>query len=1006
MRHDFRVSTGVLTKKPVLSGYNIMLKIKGYDIHEQLYKGKHSTIFRGMRSRDLQPVIIKIHSSEFPTDIDINKFKREYKIGKAFHDSHIVQYLDIEPYKHGLALILEDFGSVGLSSIIPGCGFGVAEFLEIAIQLADGVDAIHRENIIHRVINPHHIVINPATLHTKFIDFGVSSPLNNEIQSVVGPKRLEADLSYISPEQTGRMNRSMDYRTDFYSLGVTFYQLATGRLPFSDKNALTLIHAHIAKIPVPPGKVNTQIPDAISNIIMKMMEKNAENRYQTAYGLKLDLVDCKNQLEKSGEVINFPAGMHDLSDKFGIHQKLYGRDNEIKQLIDVFDLVSSGKKSSTLMLVYGYSGIGKSSLINEVHKSLVREGGYFISGKYDQFKRNIPYSSFIQAFQGLIRQLLAESDSRVEGWRSKILDALGENAQVIIDVIPEVEMMIGAQPPVPLLDAVENQNRFNRVFQNFSKVFSKKEHPLVIFLDDLQWADFPTLNLMKLMMTNPDFSYLFFIGAYRDNEVNEAHPLTRILSDLDKVNPPSKISLKPLDFTSVNCLISDSLYCDQNKSMLLTKHVYDKTGGNPFFVSMFLKTLYQEDLIKFLLDKRQWFWDLGKIEAMDITDNVIDLMLSRIRKLPEETQYVLSLAACIGNIFNLKTLSLIHESSALDTLEKFWIAVKQGLIMPMEVEYKWVEYAETEHQNAGFRFLHDRVQQAAYALIQPDNLPVLHLKIGWLFLDSMGEDELDDKIFEVVNHLNIGRRLITDIQEMERLAQLNLRAACKAKLSSAYEPALNYITIGIECLPKDSWSLNYDLTLEYYLQKGETEYLNSSWDKSIATFNEALTKVKTVLDRCSINEYKSTLYRMKNDLRTSLDIGVKALGELGIHIKAFPSEAEVSDEIERINKLIKDKDMASFFNLPELESREKLSAMKLLRECFAPAYFLGSRLISIIGIRMTEITINHGNSPHSAVGYIFFSAITLAADLNDFDNAYSFGKLALRLNDEKYWAPQ
>ena len=429
----------------------------------------------------------------------------------------------------------------------------------------------------------------------------------------------------------------------------------------------------------------------------------------------------------------------------------------------------------------------------------------FEIGKSFNDSHIVQYSSFIQAFQGLVRQLLTESDDSIVYWKAEILQSLGENAQVIIEVIPEVEMIIGPQPPVPILGALENQNRFNRVFQNFSNVFSQKEHPLVIFLDDLQWADFPTLNLIKLMMTNPDFQYLFFIGAYRDNEVDDSHPLIGILNDIQKEHSIEKILLMPLDLNSVNFMIADAMNCSQGQSKPLATLVNDKTQGNPFFVNMFLKTLYQEDLIGFDIVQKKWKWDLQRIKSMDITDNVIDLMVARIRKLSPDSQYILSLASCIGNQFNLKTLSLIHGDPIVDTYKKLWDAVRQGLVLPIEFEYKWVEYTSEEQQNAGFCFLHDRVQQAASSLIQKEDKPGLHLKIGRLFLSNMKQDQLEDNLFEVVNHLNQGKALINDSREREQLAGLNLRAAKKAKLSSAYEPALNYITEGMECLPEDSW---------------------------------------------------------------------------------------------------------------------------------------------------------------------------------------------------------
>ncbi len=659
-----------------------------------------------------------------------------------------------------------------------------------------------------------------------------------------------------------------------------------------------------------------------------------------------------------------------------------------------------------MMLVAGYSGIGKSVLVAEVHKPITQKRGYFTSGKFDQFQRNIPYSAIVSAFAGLMRQLLTESEAQLNLWREKLLGAFGSNGQVIIKVIPEVELIIGKQPPVPELSPAESQNRFNLVFQNFIRAFCAKEHPLVIFLDDLQWADSATLKLIELMMTDTDTQYLFLMGAYRDNEVNPTHPLMITLEGLRNLGATVNfITLAPLNSKHISQLIADTLHSDTSSVKSLAELVVHKTGGNPFFVYEFLKTLYAENLITFNLPQSLlgkggskggfgWQWDISTIEAKGITDNVVELMIGKLKKLPPVTQQVLRLAACVGADFDLNTLSIISEKSTSEVAKDLTAAVQPGLILPRsELDEKLLIQ--------DYKFLHDRVQQAAYSLIDEKHKQEIHLKIGRLLLNKLEKSKSEERIFDIVNHLNKGQSLLGDKSEKEQLARLNLIAGRKAKFTSAYQPALIYITNGIKLLPHNSWEEDYHLTFSYHIEKGEIEYLTASWDEALLTFDQALEHIDSLLDRCKVNEYKVTLYRMKNDLESSLNLGVQTLDLFAIKLKAFPEEDELIAEVNRANETIATRKIENFIDLPEMQDPEKLATMVLLRECVPPSYFLGSRLLFILGIKMIELSLTYGNSPHSSVGYIYYS-LTLAFVAQDFETAYKFGNLALRLNDKKY----
>ncbi|WP_242715538.1 AAA family ATPase [Microcoleus vaginatus] len=985
-----------------------MIKLRGIKVLAPIYESANSVVYRGIREQDHKAVILKVLKQDYPTPSELTRYKQEYEITRNLNIEGVVKAYTLETYQRTLVIILEDFGASSLrqlfkDSVDAGHILSLAKFLKLAIQTAEILGAIHAANIIHKDINPANIVFNPETEIIKIIDFGISTQLTRENPTLKNPNVLEGTLAYMSPEQTGRMNRSLDYRTDFYSLGVTFYELLTGQLPFDSTDALELVHYHIAKQPIPPhllgggeeerGRGGEPCPQAVSDIVMKLMAKTAEERYQSAWGLKADLEECLFQLQANGTITDFPLGSKDISDKFQIPQKLYGRESEVKTLLTAFDRVSQG--TTEMMLVAGYSGIGKSVLVAEVHKPITQKRGYFISGKFDQFQRNIPYLAVVSAFQGLMRQLLTESEAQLNLWREKLLAAFGSNGQVIIEVIPEVELIIGKQPPVPELSPAESQNRFNLVFQNFIRAFCAKEHPLVIFLDDLQWADSATLKLIELMMTDTDTQYLFLIGAYRDNEVNPTHPLMMTLDGLRNVGATINfITLAPLDSKHISQLIADTLHSDASSVKPLAELVVHKTGGNPFFVYEFLKTLHTENLITFDFERHGWQWDISNIEAQGITDNVVELMIGKVKKLPPVTQQVLRLAACVGADFDLSTLSIISEKSTSEVYKDLTAAVQSGLILP-------TSELDEELLIQDYKFLHDRVQQAAYSLIDEKDKQQIHLKIGGILLKKFEKYELEERIFDIVNHLNQGESLLSDKSEKEQLARLNLIAGRKAKFSSAYQPALLYITNGMKFFSPNSWEEDYHLTFSYHLEKGEIEYLNASWDEALSTFDEALEHINSLLDRCKVNEYKVTLYRMKNDLESSLNLGVQTLDLLGINLKAFPEEDELIAEVNHANETIAARKIENFIDLPEMQDPEKLAAMVLLRECVPPSYFLGSRLLFILGIKMIELSLAYGNNPHSSVGYIYYS-LTLAFVAQDFETAYKFGILALRLNDDKY----
>jgi len=794
-----------------------MFTISGYHIIEQIYEGTYSIIYRGHRNADNLPVILKLLKKEYPTPEELVRFRREYEMTRNLSDvDGVIAVYDLASYQHTLVMVLEDFGGESLPRLLPDRPLALAEFLRLAIRITDILGAIHQRHIMHKDINPSNIVWNPETDQLKIIDFGISTELSREQPEIRNPNVLEGTLAYMSPEQTGRMNRSLDYRTDFYSLGVTLYELLTGQLPFASDDPLEVVHNHLAKMSVPPcdlvGALREPPLHIVSDIIMKLLAKTAEERYQSAVGLKADLQRCLEQLqvpgtsEVPGTLSSFELGQHDVSGRFQIPEKLYGREPETKTLMQAFDRVSAG--SPELLLISGNAGVGKSSLIHEVHKPMTEKRGSFIAGKFDQFQRDVPYSAFIQVFQAFVSLLLTEEEDVLATWKTRILNAVGNLGNVLTNVIPNLELVIGDQPEIPEVGPTQAQNRLNLVFGNFVRAIARQEHPLVLALDDLQWADSASLGLLKVLMSDQEIQYLLLIGAYREHEVGPSHPLSIILEELhqDKANITT-ITLHNLSQDHVTDLIGDTLLHPEGVERLASL-VYEKTRGNAFFVKQLLHAFYDEQLLEFDAATRCWHWDMAAIQQVSMTDNVVELMAAKVRKLPTATQQIVTLAACIGNRFDLDTLAIIAERSLQDTTHALHAALVEGLILGIGHSTPTLDDPVSSFQFpvSSFQFSHDRIQEAAYSLIPDHEKAPVHLNIGRVLREKISQDQQEERLFEIVSQFNAGKSLLDQPEDLMMLAELNLQAGRKAKASTAYHPALRYFTTGTDLLPEGSWN--------------------------------------------------------------------------------------------------------------------------------------------------------------------------------------------------------
>ncbi len=988
------------------------INIPNYQLTQQIYESANSLVYRALRDKDNQPIILKVLKKDYPTPKELTHYQQEYDIMCRLVDLEgVVKVYSLEKHQNTLLMCLEDFGGESLKYCLVEHQLSLAERLSLAIRVTEILGQIHQQNIIHKDINPSNLVFNPTTGVLKIIDFGISTQLSKQHLTLKNPNVLEGTLAYMSPEQTGRMNRILDYRTDFYSLGATFYGLFTGKVPFESSDAMELVHCHIAKQPTPPHQINPNLPSTVSNIILKLLEKTAEARYQSAWGIKADLEECKVALQKIGTIKPFTLAQKDISDHFQIPQKLYGREHEIDTLLSAFERVSTPPLipptggeigGAEIMLVAGYSGIGKSVLVKKIYKSLTEKQGYFISGKFDQFQRNIPYRALVNAFAELVQQLLTENEEQLSVWKEKLLTALGPNGQVIIDVLPEIELIIGTQPAIPPLGPTESQNRFNLVFQNFMRVFCQPKHPLVIFLDDLQWADSATLKLLKLVTTDRDNTAFFFIGAYRDNEVDATHPLITTLDQLREESVTiNQIALKPLAFEDMNQLIADSLSQNLKVVVSLTDLVLLKTGGNPFFVNQFLHTLYEENLLYFVpptpTQKAHWQWDIEQIKTLNITANVVELMIGKLKKLPESAQQVLRLAACVGNHFELDTLSVIYEKSATDTFHDLIPILLDGLILPLsEAEMVGSNIHNSQFIIHHLQFLHDRVQQAAYALIDHEQKQAVHLQIGRLLLKNTPSNALEEKLFDIVRHFNHSIELLNNQVERFEIAQLNLMAGQKAKLAMAYRVAVNYLTVGRECLTENSWQSAYNLTLNIFTEAAEAAYLSGDFKQMEQLAQLGLQQARTLSDEVKLCEIQIQAYVAQNQQQKAIKIALMFLKRLGITLPQEATPKDVGLALQELQLSLSGKPIQSLINLPMMTNTNMISAMRLIGVVTPAAYHVSPKLMVLLILKQVELSLEYGNVPESSFSYTTYGFI-LCGVVGDIESGYQFGQLGLDL---------
>ena len=952
--------------------------IRNIDHANVIHYGSDSLIIRS--GDNGQKTCIKIINEEFPSPELITQLENEFEICSKTKSRSIRKALRKEKLDEHAALILEYVPGKDLTQFLADENAGFEKQLRIAISIATALYDLQKENIFHGQLHPANIIIENNTHQAWLIDFGYASIGNafRTSQHVLNEKQIDY-LKYIAPEQSGRINRPIDNRADLYSFGIILYQMFTGLVPFESDERLELIYAHVAKTPEEPRQINKDLPQAVSDIIMTLLSKNAEDRYQSAFGVKVDLEKCLAQYESHKRIDEFRLASQDFSAKLFIQTKLYGREKELSYLNSLFSSCASGKK--TILLLSGYSGSGKSALIESLHKPVSQKKGYFIKGKFDQISSNTPYSTFVQAFNELIQMILTGEEAFRIRWRKKIMETLGGSVKILTEFIPAIEELTGKLPDIPLLKGIEAQNRFNYEFARFIKTIGDKEHPLVIFVDDLQWADASSLSLIKIIAENRDLEYIMLIGAYRKNEVDENHPLTKKINELREENVAvDEMELNDLSFEDVNNLVEGALATKLKNAAFLSEIIYNKTKGNAFYTWQFLKSIYDERLLWFDFEKHHWQWNADLIMQMNVSGNVVDLMTDYVQKLPAETLSLLETASTIGNRFDKKTLALVKQAGE-KLQSQLNIAVSDGLLIPSGDEYK---------------FAHDRVQQAIYSLIPEKEKIAIHLLNGRRLAEHYKENEQQEKIFEIVNQWNLGAALVIDKKEKVYLGDLNLQAGKKAMASTAYPQALQYFEKGINVLDNGEWDSQYNFLLDLTTNAAEAAYLSGAYERVDRHVQSIIQHSRSLAD--SVKGYEIEIKKLiaQNKLIEAIKFGIQILNKLGIKLPADPGKFSVLKDLLQTRWLLHNKTAAYFNRLPEMEDEQKKAAMRIMSEISSASYFAVPNLVPVLVFTMVKMTVKHGLSVKSPFSFAAYGYI-LSAHLNQIEKGSKMGEIAIQL---------
>ncbi|HYD98873.1 MAG TPA: AAA family ATPase [Alphaproteobacteria bacterium] len=967
------------------------MDLPGYTDIQLVHESRRSRVYRG-RAADGARVVVKLLNEEFPSPEQVARFRREYELSARLDLPGIAHARELLTVGNSLAIAFDDIGGESLDRAA-AAGLAVGPLLRLALDVAAALERLHGAGVIHKDVCPANIVWNRAGGAVQLIDLGIASELATEAIAAVGAETLEGTLAYVAPEQTGRMNRQVDWRSDYYALGGTLYHLLTGEPPFGLREPLELVHCHLARAPVPPHQKNAAVPPVLSEIVLKLLAKNAEDRYQSAEGLSADLLTCLERLDAEGRIAPFAIGQADIASTFRIPLDLYGRDAERAALLAALDRAAAGR--AEVLTIAGPSGSGKSALVNELQRAVIGRRGFFLSGKFDQFRRDAPYSSLIDAFRGLLRQVLAQDEQSVAAWRRNLGFALGANAGVLADVLPELGMLLGALPPPPELPPSENESRFHNTVLAFVRAAAAPEHPLVLALDDLQWADAASLRLLGRLLASGELGHLLLVGTYRDGEVDAGHPLTPALAAIAEAGTPvERLDLGPLDAAQVEALVADTLRSRDDDVRTLARELRARTGGNPFFLVQLLQRLHEREVVAFDRARRRWVCHLDRLRAEAVTDDVVALMLERLRRLPGDTQAVLGVAAVIGNQFDLATLAAASQRSLTAAADALWPALRAGLAVPLTDSYKYVgEGAAGREAEVIYRFLHDRVQQAASALIAPAALPPLHLRIARLIAEAGAEG--DDALFGLADHLNRALDLLEPADRRWAI-RANAEACRRAQLAAAYEPAYAYATAALRLLGPTGWRDDPAEMLRAHEAAAGLAFLSGDHAEMDRLADAAIAQAAEPVAKARLYQTKIRARHAEGRSMAAVETGLAALAEFGLRLRLRPSRLGLLRRLLGLRRRIRRLDLAALLEAPMLQAPKEQAVADIMAAMSPATYLVAPDLYPWLAVVRVETMLAHGHHLPSAEAYVNLGTVFIAG-LGDVETGYRIARFAVDL---------
>ncbi|MDI1446384.1 AAA family ATPase [Polyangium sp. 6x1] len=972
-----------------------------------MYEGAETFVYRARTKGSDAPVILKQTKNEYPSARELARLRREFMILRELALDSTPTAIALDEHQRGLCLVMADIGHPTLRELIDRKALDFETTLVVAISICGVLAAIHERRVIHKDITPRNILVDMSTKRAFLIDFGISARLSRELNAPAAARSLEGTPLYVSPEQTGRMNRAIDARSDLYSLGVILYEMLVGHPPFDDDDVEGILHGHLIRTPTPPRALAPSVPAPLSDIVVKLLAKTPEERYQSDAGLAFDLSECLRQWRERGTIEPFPLCTKDRATELRRAQRLYGRENDVATLLQAFQ--RARLRGPELALVSGYSGIGKSALVREIHRTISQHGAYFISGKFDQLARDVPLAPVVHAFRELTREILKESPESITRWKEKILAAVKGNGSLLTDLVPELGLILGALPRAPELPPDQAKNRFELTLLDFLHVFASPAHPLVLFLDDLQWMDPASRRLLQMLVMDGFSQHMLIIGAYRDGEVEAGHPLLAMITEIEGTGfRPAHIRLGPLEPDMVQRLVADTLTADPAEVAELSALVYEKTQGNPFFAHQFLVTLNERDLLRFDASAGAWTWEVETIRTANVTDNVVELLIEGMHRLPAATQDVLLRAACIGHSFDFATLLIIADKPSRDVATALWEAMKAGLIVSLDGDYRYLEDglggaeagASAGRFDVRYQFVHDRVHQAAAELLPEDQRQRLHLTIGRLLRRRTEGEPRDEHLLDLVHHLNLGASLMDEHAERLDLARLNLRAASRAKQSTAYHAAGAVARAGITLLREGDWDEHYDLCFSLHLVAGKCAYLRGDREETEARFGELMRRVRTDVERAEIQRERVHSRAAHGQFNEAVQIGLDALALLGhpLPMADAVSPQVMMAEIAQITTNLRGRRIEEVSEAPEVTDPVIVAVLGILDSIADTAHHLGPIAFSVINLRAVNVALAYGNTelaalPCACVGYM------LAAIRGRVVEGMAFCKLAEAINE-------